>query len=55
MNMIEIFDKIRDEIVHLNNANPSYSHTLDVVNREEVLEIIDSYKEEQEEQEEVTG
>lgn len=45
MNLIEILDKIRDEIEHLNNANPSHWHTCDVVDREEVLEIIDRHKE----------
>lgn len=39
-------DKIRAEIESLQNANPSYWHSGDMVEREEVFEIIDKYKEE---------
>lgn len=39
-----ILDKIRDEVKALPNANPSYSGYIDVVDREDVLEIIDKYK-----------
>ncbi len=41
-------DKIRAEIEALPNANPSYTHTCDVVDREDVLDIIDKYKKESE-------
>ena len=34
--------KIRKAIEELPNANPSYSHTCDVVERDEVFEIIDN-------------
>lgn len=36
-------DNIRQEIRKLSNANPSYWHTCDVIEREEVLDIIDKY------------
>ena len=45
-----ILDKIRAEIEALSNANPSYWHSGDMVEREDVLEIIDKYKAESEEQ-----
>jgi hypothetical protein len=45
----EILDKIRAEIRALSNANPSYWHSGDMVERDEVLEILDKYKAEQEE------
>ena len=45
----EVLDKIRAEVKALPNANPSYSGYIDVVDREDVLEIIDKYKEESEE------
>lgn len=41
----EVLDKIRTEIKSLQNANPSYWHSGDMVDREEVLEIIDKYRE----------
>jgi hypothetical protein len=41
----EVLDKIRAEIESLQNANPSYWHSGDMVDREEVLEIIDKYRE----------
>lgn len=44
-----ILDKIRAEIEALSNANPSYWHSGDMVEREEVFEIIDKYKAESEE------
>ena len=44
-----ILDKIRAEIEALPNANPSYTHTCDVVDREDVFDIIDEYKAESEE------
>lgn len=44
-----ILDKIRAEIESLSNANPSYWHSGDMVEREEVFEIIDKYKAESEE------
>ena len=37
-------DKIRAEIKALSNANPSYWHSGDMVEREEVFEIIDKYR-----------
>jgi hypothetical protein len=43
---LTMLDKIREEIESLPNANPSYWHTCDVVEREEVLEIIDKYRNE---------
>lgn len=47
----DIFDKIRAEIKALLNANPSYWHSGDMVEREEVLDIIDKYKTESEDKE----
>lgn len=44
-----VLDKIKKEIEQLPNANPSYSYCVDVVDREDVFEIIDKYKEEREE------
>ena len=38
-----VLDKIREEIKTLSNANPSYWHSGDMVEREEVFEIIDRY------------
>ena len=43
-----IFDKIRAEIKALSNSNPSYWHSGDMVDRDDVLEIIDKYKAESE-------
>lgn len=43
-----VLDKITVEIESLSNANPSYWHSGDMVDREEVLEIIDKYKAESE-------
>jgi len=43
-----ILDKIRVEIKALSNANPSYWHSGDMVEREEVFDIIDKYKAESE-------
>ena len=40
----ELLNKIRDEIEVLPNANPSYTHSCDVVDREDVLYIINKYK-----------
>lgn len=40
----ELLDKIRAEIKELSNANPSYWHSGDMVDRDDVLEIIDKYK-----------
>ena len=45
----DVLDKIRAEIKALSNANPSYWHSGDMVEREDVLEIIDKYKAESEE------
>ena len=42
--LTDILDKIIAEIEALPNANPSYTHTCDVVDREDVLDIIDKYK-----------
>ena len=47
----EVLDKIRTEIKVLSNANPSYWHSGDMVEREEVFEIIDKYKVESEDEE----
>lgn len=38
-----VLEKIKAEIEALSNANPSYNHTCDVVDREDVLDIIDKY------------
>ena len=38
-----VLEKIKAEIEALSNANPSYTHTCDVVDREDVLDIIDKY------------
>ena len=48
---IDVLDKIRAEIESLQNANPSYWHSGDMVERDEVFEIIDKYKAESEAQE----
>lgn len=40
----DMLKKIREEIEALSNANPSYTHTCDVVDREDVLDIIDKYR-----------
>ena len=45
-----VLDKIKAEVKALSNANPSYTHTCDVVDREDVLEIIDKYKTESEDE-----
>lgn len=44
-----VLDKIRAEIESLSNANPSYWHSGDMIDRDDVLEIIDKYKTESEE------
>lgn len=44
----DVLDKITAEIKALSNANPSYWHSGDMVEREEVFEIIDKYRKEQE-------
>ena len=43
--LIKVLDKIRNEIKALSNANPSYWHSGDMVERVDVLEIIDEYTE----------
>lgn len=43
-----IIDKIRVDIEALSNANPSYWHSGDMVERDDVLEILDKYKTESE-------
>jgi hypothetical protein len=43
-----ILDKIRAEIKALSNANPSYWYSGDMVDRDDVIEIIDKYKAESE-------
>ena len=43
--LIKALDKIRAEIESLPNANPSYWHSGDMVERVDVLEIIDEYTE----------
>ena len=40
----DVLGKIRTEIEALSNANPSYWHSGDMVDRDDVLEIIDKYK-----------
>lgn len=40
-----ILDKVKAEIEDLPNANPSYWYSGDMVEREDVLEIIDKYRE----------
>lgn len=47
-----VLDKIKAEIEALSNANPSYTHTCDVVDRDDVLDIIDKYIEGSEENDE---
>ena len=44
----DVLDKIKEEIKALSNANPSYWHSGDMVEREEVFDIIDKYKAESE-------
>lgn len=44
----DILNKIKGEIKKLSNANPSYWHSGDMVDRDEVLEIIDKYRAESE-------
>ena len=44
----DVLDEIRDEIEALSNANPSYWHSGDMVDRDDVLEIIDKYREREE-------
>lgn len=45
----KVLDKIRAEINALPNANPSYWHSGDMVDRDDVLEIIDKHNAESEE------
>ena len=45
----DVLDKIRAEIKALSNANPSYWYSGDMVEREDVLEIINEYMAESEE------
>lgn len=40
-----VLDKIRTEIKSLQNANPSYWHSGDMVDRDDVFDIIDKYRE----------
>lgn len=47
-NTNEVLNKIRAKIKALSNANPSYWHSGDMVEREEVFEIIDKYTAESE-------
>ena len=47
-NTNEVLDKIRAEIRALSNANPSYWHSGDMVEREDVFDILDKYKAESE-------
>lgn len=42
----ERLDKIAAEIKALSNANPSYWHSGDMVDRDDVLQIIDKYRKE---------
>ena len=44
----DALDKIRAEIKSLSNANPSYWHSGDMVDRDDVLDIIDKYRAERE-------
>lgn len=44
----DVLDKIRAEIKALSNANPSYWHSGDMVDRNDVLEILNKYKAESE-------
>lgn len=43
-----VLGEIRAEINSLSNANPSYWHSGDMVEREEALDIIDKYRAESE-------
>ena len=47
-NKAEWLDDVKAEIVALPNANPSYWHSGDMVEREEVLEILDNIGKESE-------
>lgn len=40
---MKVIEDIKQEIRKLSNANPSYWHTCDVIEREDVLDIIDKY------------
>jgi hypothetical protein len=40
----ELLDKIRAKIKELSNANSSYWHSGDMVDRDDVFQIIDNYK-----------
>ena len=40
---ITVLEDIKEEIRKMPNRNPSYSHTCDVVDREDVFDIIDSH------------
>lgn len=44
----DVLDKIGSEIASLSNTNPSYWHSGDMVDREDVMDIIDKYKAESE-------
>lgn len=46
--LIKALDEIRAEIERLPNANPSYWHSGDMVERVDVLDIIDNYRESEE-------
>ena len=39
----KVFEDIKAEIRKMPNRNPSYTHTCDVVDREDVLDIIDKH------------
>lgn len=43
---LEVLEQIRAEVKQLPNANPSYWNTCDVVEREDVFDIIDEYRQE---------
>ena len=40
---LSVLEDIKAEIEKMPNRNPSYTHTCDVVDREDVLDIIDKY------------
>ena len=40
---MSVIEDIKAEIRKMPNRNPSYTHTCDVVDREDVLEIIDKH------------
>ena len=42
--IVKVLERIKSEIKQLPNANPSYWNKCDVVDREEVIDIIDEFE-----------